>query len=53
MAGHSGTPLSKKLGIKPGSRVHLVGAPPGYPKLLAPLPEGVEFASRLARKALR
>ena len=27
-AGYSGTPLPKKLGVKPGSRVLLVGAPP-------------------------
>jgi len=27
MPGYSGTPLPKKLGIKPGFRVHLVNAP--------------------------
>jgi len=27
LAGYSGTPLPKKLGIKPGSTVRLVGAP--------------------------
>jgi hypothetical protein len=27
MAGYSGTPLPKKLGIKPGYRVHFVGLP--------------------------
>lgn len=48
MAGYSGTPLSKKLGIKPGSRVHLAGAPPGYRQWLAPLPDGVSFQSRLS-----
>jgi hypothetical protein len=48
VAGYSGTPLSKKLGIKAGSKVYLVGAPPGLRKLLAPLPEGVEFVSRLS-----
>jgi hypothetical protein len=47
VAGYSGTPLSKKLGIKPGSKVHLVEAPPGHRKLLAPLPEGVEFVPHL------
>ena len=26
--------MSKKLGIKPGSKIHLAGAPPGYRKLL-------------------
>jgi hypothetical protein len=29
-AGYSGTPLPRKLGIVPGSRVLLVGAPPGF-----------------------
>ncbi len=48
VAGYSGTPLSKKLGIKPGSKVHLVEAPPGYPKLLTPLPEGVEFVPHVS-----
>jgi hypothetical protein len=28
MPGYSGTPLPKKLGIKPGARVCLVDAPP-------------------------
>jgi len=30
MAGYSGTPLIKKLGIKPGSNVVFVNAPSGY-----------------------
>ena len=34
-------PIVRKLGIKPGMRVLVVAAPPGYLKLLAPLPEGV------------
>jgi hypothetical protein len=29
-AGYSGTPLPKKLGIKPGHRVLLLGAPAGF-----------------------
>ena len=48
MAGYSGTPLVKKLGIKPAGRVHLAGAPPGYRQWLAPLPEDVSFQSRLS-----
>lgn len=48
VAGYSGTPLPKKLGIKPGSKVHLLEAPPGHRKLLTPLPEGVEFVPRLS-----
>ena len=41
MAGYSGTPLPKKLGIKPGSAVALLGAPEGFAKrTLGALPEG-------------
>ncbi len=46
-AGYSGTPLARKLGIKPGSLVLTVDAPQNYPALLDPLPEGVRFATRL------
>jgi hypothetical protein len=31
MAGYSGTPLAKKLGIKPGSTLFVEGVPDGYP----------------------
>ena len=42
MAGYSGTPLPKKLGIKPGSAVALLGAPEGFAtETLGPLLEGV------------
>jgi hypothetical protein len=30
MAGYSGTPLPRKLGIKPGHRVALLAGPPGF-----------------------
>ena len=36
-AGYSRTPLPRKLGIKPGSKVLVVGAPPGLD--IGPLPE--------------
>jgi CheY-like chemotaxis protein len=39
MAGYSGTPLPKKLGIKPGARVALLGAPSGFEETLGTLPE--------------
>ena len=45
-AGYSGTPLAKKLGIKQGSQVLLVGAPDDYESLLAPLPPGVVFQAQ-------
>ncbi|MBI3097318.1 MAG: DUF3052 domain-containing protein [Planctomycetes bacterium] len=38
MEAYSGTPLAKKLGIRPGSIVGLDGAPPDFEKLLD-LPE--------------
>ena len=43
MAGYSGTPLAKKLGIKPGTRLLAVNAPADYAALLDPLPENVAF----------
>lgn len=48
MAGYSATPLARKLGIKSGSEVFLVGAPEGYHHLLTPLPEAVRFVSRFS-----
>ena len=42
--GYSGTPLPAKLGIKPGHRVLVVGAPQGF--ALDPLPEGVSLHRR-------
>jgi hypothetical protein len=44
--GYSGTPLAKKLGIKPDSRVTLVGAPKGFKSELVDLPAGVRFSHR-------
>ena len=46
-AGYPGTPLAKKLGIKAGSTVHLVNAPPDLERTLEPLPPEVRFARRL------
>ena len=46
-AGYSGTPLAKKLGIVPGSRVLPKSPPAEYRALLAPLPPDVTFQSRL------
>ena len=41
MAGYSGTPLVRKLGVKPGHRVALLGAPDGFVAALGPLPADV------------
>lgn len=48
MSGYSGTPLARKLGIGPGARVALLGAPGGFEDDLAPLPSGVRLIRRLA-----
>jgi hypothetical protein len=40
--GYSGTPLPKKLGVKDGSRVAIIGAPKGF------VLDGVPTTSRLA-----
>ncbi len=41
MPGYSGTPLAKKLGIKEGHRVALLGAPAGFEDQLEGLAPGV------------
>src|SRR5262249_3181096 len=46
MAGYSGTPLPKKLGIKDGSRIALVNAPDNFESELGELPANVEFLNR-------
>jgi hypothetical protein len=50
MAGYSGTPLPQKLGLKPGTIVVAIEAPPHYRKLLEPIPSGVNFATRAVGK---
>jgi hypothetical protein len=46
-AGYSGTPLAKKLGIKPGHAIAFPSAPAGFEELLGDLPDGVRIKSRL------
>jgi hypothetical protein len=43
MAGYSGTPLPKKLGIKPAQRVALFNPPADFLQTLGELPAGVEL----------
>jgi hypothetical protein len=45
VAGYSGTPLAKKLGIKAGHRLAFPGAPDGFDDLLE-LPDGVTVKTR-------
>ncbi len=46
-AGYSGTPLVRKLGIKPEARLGLIAAPEGFDKVLGELPPGVVVRRRL------
>jgi hypothetical protein len=48
-AGQSGTPLPRKLGIKPGSIVECIGAPRGFRATLGDLPEGARVRARPGR----
>jgi CheY-like chemotaxis protein len=43
MDAYAGQALPKKLGLKPGLKIALVEAPPGFIHLLGPIPEGVQF----------
>ena len=45
-AGYSGTPLPRKLGIREGSRLLLVGPPEEFGAMLGELPAGVELVER-------
>ena len=47
MAGYSGTPLPKKLGIKENTRVALVNAPPDFQTTLGALPASVTVVKQL------
>jgi hypothetical protein len=47
MAGYSGTPLPKKLGIKENQRIALVNAPSGFQNELGEIPENTTVVNRL------
>jgi len=53
MAGYSGTPLPKKLGIKPGLVVALVNAPDSFERTLGPLPDDVLVKDVVIKEDLR
>jgi hypothetical protein len=48
--GYSGTPLSKKLGIKPGFDMALINAPENYVDLLTDLPAGLQIATEVSKE---
>lgn len=52
MAGYSGTPLVKKLGIKEGAAVLLVSPPEVFLETLGPLPADAEIVSPRSRERL-
>jgi len=52
MDAYSGTPLPKKLGIRDGTVVALLGAPGGFEETLGPLPSGVTLRRQARGKAL-
>ena len=49
MAGYSGTPLIKKLGIKANSRIALINAPANFLSELGNLPDDCTVVSRLGK----
>jgi hypothetical protein len=46
MAGYSGTPLQKKLGIKPGFEMAVFNESTDYWDLIAPLPEKIKVVKK-------
>ncbi|HEV2826599.1 MAG TPA: hypothetical protein VGW76_03280 [Pyrinomonadaceae bacterium] len=52
MAGYSGTPLAKKLGLKDGFRAGFVNPPKGFDQDLGKLPANVEISRETLRKPL-
>jgi hypothetical protein len=51
MAGYSGTPLAKKLGIRDGMRLTTLNAPEGYASWLKGLPASARIEPKLSRPA--
>jgi hypothetical protein len=46
MAGYSGTPLAKKLGLKAGQKCLIVAGPDKYFDWISPLPEDIKFVKK-------
>ena len=50
MPGYSGTPLVRKLGVRPNECVIAVNAPEHYAELLGDLPEGASITTRMSAR---
>jgi hypothetical protein len=50
MVGYSGTPLVKKLGIRPGATLFTQSAPDGYAQWLGELPEGARLVTKRPKR---
>jgi hypothetical protein len=50
MAGYSGTPLAKKLGIKEGFKICVKNPPANYLELISPIPDGAKITGRLSNE---
>jgi hypothetical protein len=46
MAGYSGKLLSQKLGLKPGFRIFVDGAPSDYREIIGQLPDGAKLVTQ-------
>ena len=49
MAGYSGTPLPKKLGLREGSRIALINAPKDFDRELGELPNNARIVTRVTK----
>lgn len=47
MAGYSGTPLPKKLGVKENQRIALINAPINFERQLGALPDNTKLVKRM------
>src|SRR5690242_18689303 len=50
MAGYSGSPLQKKLGIKPGIRMFIFQPPAAYFDWISPLPSDITIDKKLSKE---
>lgn len=51
IAGYSGTPLVRKLGIRPNEQIIALNPPKHYPELLGELPDKAAIRNRLTSRA--